>query len=220
MPGTTQLALYNGALIELGEATLASTSEDQKSRRVLDSVYSEVVADCVEAGAWNFALKTVEMDGDTGLALSDTGGVFGYRYGYAKPTDWVRTIQVSEDENFAAPLFDYADEDTFLFAQASTIYWKYVSNDTGYGLDLNHWPQSFIRYVQIALAERACMAITQSETRKDKLEKVTLPVAKRRALGRDAMNEATKFFPPGTWNSARGGGRSGNDRGGRGRLTG
>ena len=59
---TTQLSLYNGALIELGEETIASLSEQRKGRYVLDSVYSEVLTECLEAGASDYLAKPVNTE--------------------------------------------------------------------------------------------------------------------------------------------------------------
>jgi hypothetical protein len=210
----TQLGLYNAALIELGEGTIASLSEDRKGRRVLDSIYSSVLAECLEAGAWNFAMRTVKLDADTSITPA-----FGFTEVFAKPTDWVRTISLSADENFSQPLFRYWDDVNYLSADQTPLYLRYVSNSASWGLNLTLWPQSFTRYVEVALAERGCVSITQSNADKERLMRIDLPMAKRRAVARDAMNEATKFLPQGSWNTARGGSR-GRDRGSRGSLIG
>lgn len=209
----TQLAIYNGALVELGEGTLTSTTEDNVARYKLDVVYSDVVTECLEAGPWNFAMRTVKLDADTSITPN-----FGYTEVFAKPTDWLRTHGISENPDIQPPLLQYYDDVDYFSANVTPIYLRYVSNSASWGLDLTLWPRSFTRYVEVALADRACMQITQSDTRKDKLERYTLPRAKRNALNKDAMNEATKFLPAGTWNSSRGG--SGGDRGNRNSLIG
>ena len=190
----TALGLYNDALMELGEATLSSLSEERKGRRVLDSIYDAVLAECLEAGSWNFAMRTVQLDADTGITPA-----FGYTEVFAKPTDWVRTIGISTDDRFGNSLNRYWDDVNYLSSDVTPIYFRYVSNNASWGLDLTKWPASFTRFVVVALADRGCMAITQSESRKDKLERYTLPAAKRRALARDAMNEPPGRIPPGTW---------------------
>lgn len=197
---TTQLGLYNGALVELGAARLATLADTTKPRYELDAVYSDVVADCLEAGQWGFALRSVQLDADP--AITPT---FGLPYVFAKPTDWVRTIAISGDEQFAAPLLPYEDNVDFISAAVTPIYLQYVSNGVEYGLDLSNWPRTFSRFVEVALAERVVTAISQNQGDKDRLQRLTLPKARRDALNKDAMNRPTKFMPQGAWNTARGG---------------
>lgn len=218
----TALGLYNAALIEIGEGVLSSITEARKPRFVIDAIYDEVIADCLESGDWNFATAFARLDGDTGIAISDTGSAatIGYRYGFEKPTTWLRTTGVSLDENFIAPLNDYADEGGLLYADSTPIYFKWVSNDTGAGLELARWPRSFTRYVEVALADRIVMAITQNAGDKERLETVTLPRAKRDALHKDARNEGTKFRRVSSWNAARSDGNFSRERGNTSRFTG
>ena len=99
------------------------------------------------------------------------------------------------------------------------IYVRYVSDDTIYGGDLSLWPATFSRYVEAWLASRICIKLTQSQSKKDSLERdAETWLTKAKSI--DAMDEPTKFLPAGSWSSARhtGGGRR--DRGSRGRLTG
>lgn len=216
-----KLEVWNAALVEVGEGTLASLTEARKPRYVLDAVYSRVVQDCLESGDWNFATEFARLDGDTGIAVSDTGAgqSIGYKYGFEKPTDWVRTAGVSLDENFSTPLIDYADEGGRLYADSTPLYFKWVSNDTGYGLEIATWPRSFTRYVEVALAERIVLALTQNQGDKERLEKVTLPRAKRDALHKDARNESSKFRRVSSWNAVRGSGLN-RERGNWSRFTG
>jgi len=210
----TKIGLFNGALVDLGHARLVDTGEPVKAARDLNGVYDQVRAECLSTGSWNFATETIQADADTGVTPA-----FGYTEVFAKPTDWVRTVGVSLDEYFNYPLTQYYDDDTVWSADSSPIYVRYVSNDTGMGLDMARWPAMFTRYVELSLAARVCLSITQSETALERVEK-KLKEAKRAALNQDAMNESQpKFAPPGSWTSARGGGGA-RDRGNRGSLTG
>lgn len=197
---TSILTLYNGALLEIGAAPLSTVSDATKSRYTLDAVYSSVVADCLEQGSWNHALRDVKLDADTSITPA-----FGYKYVFAKPTDWVRTTMISGDENFNIPLPQFIDENGTFSTWVTPIYLQYVSNGTDYGLSLTSWPRSFARYVEIALAERIVTAISQNGGDKDRLTFKTLPRAKRDALNKDAIGEPTKFFQMGSWNRSRAG---------------
>lgn len=211
----TKAAVFNAALIELGHRTLSDTGEAVEAGRLLNMVWSRVVNDCIAVGSWNFAMETIEAAADTGVTPE-----FGYTEVFAKPSDWVRTIGVSLDENFAYPLMQYYDDSTFWSADTTPLYVRYVSNDTGLGFDLARWPAAFTRFVELELAARVCAKLTQSETLRERIDKER-DKARRAALNQDAMNEAQpKFAPSGGWTMSRNGRSSRGDRGNRGSFTG
>lgn len=212
---TNKLSLWNGCLGALGHNRLSDTGDGVEAARELTVVHDQVVAECLAAGSWNFATETIEAAADTGITPE-----FGFPKVFAKPSDWVRTVGISEDEYFSLPLLHYYDDDTFWSADSTPIYVRYVSDDTGLGLDIARWPANFTRFVELELAARTCMRITQNasmlegvEERRDK--------ARRRALNFDAMNSAQPAFPPPSgWTMARGGRIGRGDRGSRGQFTG
>lgn len=201
-------------MVALGHRRFSDTGEPVEAARELTAVHDQVVAECLSAGSWNFAMETIKADADTGV----TPG-FGFTEVFAKPSDWVRTIGLSEDERFERPLLHYVDDANFWSADVSPIYVRYVSDDTGLGLELTRWPAKFTRFVELELAERICLKVTQSNSLKDDIGK-DRDKARRAALNQDAMNEPNpKFPPPSGWTMSRGGINRG-DRGSRGRLTG
>lgn len=200
----TKLGVYQAALIALGERQLASLTEAREPRRVLDGNYDQAVAECLEAGQWLFALRTVSLDSDPSITPT-----FGYAYGFTKPTDWVRTAGIASDETFSAPLVRFIDETDYWQADIDPIYVRYVSNDATFGMDLSRWPASFTRYVSHYLAQLSCERITQNASKMDRLERLTVPRARANALNNDAMNAPTRFLPAGRLVHSRGGGRSG-----------
>jgi hypothetical protein len=211
----TKLGLFNAALNEIGERPLADTGEAIEPGRVLNANYDRVVADCLSVGSWNFATETIRADADTGVTPS-----FGYQEVFAKPADWVRTVGISSDEYFSFPLLHFYDDLTFWSADYSPIYVRYVSNDTGMGLDLTRWTPAFTRYVELELAHRSVKRINQSESLKEELGKAR-DKARRVALNQDAMAEANpKFPPPSSWTISRGGRSARGERGNRNSLIG
>lgn len=199
----TKLGLFNGALRELGERKLSGLTEAREPRRVLDDVYEQTLKYCLERGAWNFALRTIEIEPDESLTID-----FGYRYGFSKPTDWLRTVGLAADEYFRDPLIHYADERGYWWADVTPLYVRYVSNDERYGLDLTAWPESFTRYVELSLAHRAAIGVTGSESTRDRVEG-EMKKAMMDAKSRDAMNDPPAFAPVGSWVRSRGSGWSG-----------
>lgn len=193
----TKLSLYNGALRILGENKLANLTEGREPRFLLDDVYDDAVLYCLEEGQWNFAQRTIQIDSDSGATPA-----FGYAYAFVKPDDWVRTTGLSADEYLRIPLTNYEDGLGYWFADVDPLYVRYVSNDPGYGLNLAGWPQSFTEFVELHLASKIIKRLTQSTTDEGELKR-DLRRAKRDALAKDAMNDPTKFLPPGSWTSSR-----------------
>lgn len=213
-PTSRWTALYQEALTELGDVTLLTTRSGE-ARRALDEVYSQVLGEVLEAGSWNFAMETIKATADTGVAPN-----FGFTEVFAKPSDWVRTIGISEDEYFTVPLLQYYDDVNFWSADTSPIYVRYVSNDTGLGLEQTRWPDTFKHYLELELASRVCMRLTNNANLKEQID-VKRDKARRTALNKDALNEPNpKFAPMGSWNLARGGITGRSDRGSRSNLTG
>lgn len=213
----TQLGLYNNALKEIGEPQLASLTENRQARHALDSVYSTVIAECLEAGDWNHAIREIKAVADTGVTEN-----FGMTESIGKPTDWVRTVAVCSDPDFASPLTDteYQDVNGYWASYSTPIYVRYVSDSGDYGLDLTKWPRSFAHYVELCLADRVCLELTSNSSMKERLSEVYVPRAKRTALNKDTRNEGEKFRRRSSWNDARGGGYSRRDRGNRSSFTG
>lgn len=211
---TEQLSLYNEALDLLGERRLASLTENREPRRRLDGVWNENTKDyCLELGLWKFATRAVKLDHNSTITPE-----FGYTKVFARPSDFVRTVALCEDENFDSPLTRYSQEGGIFYADLSPIYLKYVSKDSSYGYNLSLWPQTFVRLVACYMAKRVCKALTQSGSNEDSLE-IEFKKLLADAKSKSAFEESTKFLPLGGWSSARMG--QGNiERGNRNRLIG
>lgn len=215
---TGKESLFNGALAICGQTKLDSLTEAREARYDLDDAYDEDAIDhCLEEANWNFATRTIESNYDT--SVSDPG--FGFSRAFSKPTDWLKTVEISADEYFSNTLtnHDFVDEQGYWWCDLDTIYVRYVSNDSSYGADFSLWPQSFVRYFESYLALKISPKIFQSEGDLKRIAGIH-ETAKRDAKSKDAMNEGVKFHAPGGWaNARRGGGRRG-DRGNRNKLIG
>lgn len=210
----SKLSVYNGALRELGERKLSSLSENREPRRVLDSAWDDdAIKTCLAAGLWNFATNSIQIDYSPSIEPD-----FGFQRAFTKPTNWVRTVAVCEDEFFNVPLLQYDDEGAYWYSDLDTLYIKYIDSGTSFGLDYSKWPPNFTRYVEFFLAARVCNSLTQSQSQKDTLER-DAEIWLVKAKSTDAMDEPTKFLPQGSWVRARRG-NGGRERGVRSRLTG
>jgi hypothetical protein len=212
---TSRLGLYNRALRQLGERTLANLGENIEPRRALDAAWDDgFLRYCLEQGQWNFAIRSVEL-----TFSPDITPAFGYRYAFDVPEDWVRTVGLASDEYFTAPLLQIAMEGEYWFADLDTIYLRYVSDDAAFGGDLSLWPETFTQFAAAHLAEEVVGALTASEAKGERIKRDVRRLLTD-ARSKDALNESAVFLPVGGWTRARRGSTSGGERGSRSGLTG
>lgn len=203
---TDRLKIYNGALLLCGETRLNTLSEQREPRHLLDLVWNDGgVRYCLEQGQWHFAMRASELDFNPSVAPD-----WGYQHAFDKPTDWVATSGVFEDEYMRTPLTSYADEVSYWFADRDIIYVKYVSDDTTYGMDLAKWPYTFTEYVKAFFASKIIHKLPGSSTRAEFLlgpdgsgEKGYLGRALLLAKNKSSMSQPATFPSRGTWAQAR-----------------
>jgi hypothetical protein len=210
----TKLTLYNDALMLLGERFLSALNEDREPRRLLDRAWdSGAVRACLAAGQWNFAMRSQMFDYDPGIQPD-----FGYQRGFEKPTDWVVTSSLCQDEHHTLPLLRYVDEAGYWYADIDTIFVRYVSDDAGYGNNLAEWPESFSDFVAAHLAWRISPKVKDVDAMKDygRIRRDALLHAKNVC----AMSGPTSFPAQGAWSMARHRRPNRRDGGNRGGLIG
>ena len=163
---TTKLKLYNAALGLCGETSLSSLSEDREARYALDEIWdNDALQACLEAGQWNFGIRSAQLDYDPNITPNPVGG---YQYAFAVPDDWVRWAGICVDPHFETSLTRYQTDNGYLFADAQTIYIRYVSNDNLFGMDMSLWPKTYCRFVEAYLALYYSMATNSSDQLQNK----------------------------------------------------
>lgn len=212
---STQLDLYNAALLLCGDRSLASLTEEREPRRLLDQAWADGAVDfCLEEGQWYFAMRGVRIDFEPSIEPD-----FGYRRVFTKPADWILTAAVCEEEFFRVPLVRYFDEAGFWYSDLDTIYVRYVSNDALFGGDMGSWPRSFYNFVAAHLASKIILKLGNDSVIKGEILKA-LKEAKKDAKNRNAMAQPTLFPAQGSWTKARNRFLNRRDGGGTGNLIG
>jgi hypothetical protein len=201
---TDKLSLYKGALRFAEERSIATLTDDVEQRHVLDEIWDAgFIDDVLEMGLWKFAFRTIVIDADTGY--TDPLGAGWQRF--TLPDDFIKFAQVSTDPNFTEPCLDYQSEGNYIYSYQSTLYIRYVSNDSSFGGDYSLWPGSFENFVEAQLGYEALPRIAGSGSdKKARLEK-ELDKLRIRAKSECAMRDPTKFPPETAWNRSRRGWR-------------
>ena len=204
---TDRLALYNKALLYCSEPPLQSLEDDVTARRVLDAIWADrALAKVLEEGLWNVALRTLEIAYDP-----DVAPPFGQGRAFAQPPDLVRVAALTSDAHMRQPLLTYVDEAGYWYADVDRIFVSYVSDDPAYGGDLSRWPPSLADAAARWIGALAAHGFNKAETQIQRME-AAAERAFALARNRDAMNQPTRFPPPGRWLSARAGRFDARDR--------
>lgn len=211
-----QLSIYNGALTILGERKLGTLTENRPPRHKLDDIWdNEMIDRVLQHGQWKFAARSVELQASPSI----TPG-FGYQFGFDKPSDFIRTMQIAYDELFQQPVTRYSDESKFIFTDTETIFYQYVSNDVQFGGDISLWQPNFVEYVEHYMAYKVAPRLSGLDFSDTDLQgKMKFQLSEAKAT--DAMEAPARFAPRGGWAASRQGFRSGEgDRGNRSQLIG
>lgn len=186
-----RLTVYREALRNIGAERLASLTEMRPERVLLDDAWNSAVRTVLSEGLWNFATRTALLDYD-----EDSAVYVGYRYCFVKPTDLVRTAGVSQDGTFDDGFEDWKDEGNFIYSDLATIYLEYVSDDTGFGLNLGLWSEQFARAVAAYLAFQIALPVTSSESAQNKCWQLYKRLLKD-AKALDATEDRARRAPAG-----------------------
>jgi len=187
----SRLSIYNGALRLLGDTQLASLNEVSAARRSLDAAWQSAVDDLLSRGMWNFAIRTVELDYDANVEP-----LFGYLYAFSKPSDWIRTANISQDASFREGYEQYEDETSHWHASIKPLYVRYVSSDPNYGWNVGAWRQPFAKALEAYLAFECGLPISNDRgNRNDLYQLYKTRLAEAKSL--DAVDERVRRMPMG-----------------------
>ena len=199
MPGVSETDLINAALRLIGGTRITSLTQGVKNSNVGQDLYEIVRDDLLRCHNWNFATKRVE------LGRSVTLPAFEFDYGYAVPTDWMRTVSVHDNDAGIGTIV-YCEENLndqrCILASAENVYLRYVAQVT----DPNLMAADFRKALVTSLARDMSLPITSSNTLREFYEKK----ADRdilRAKGSDALGSSPERRPAGSWVTSRGGWR-------------
>ena len=149
--------------------------------------YEEIRDEILRGHPWNFAMARAKL----ARATEEPG--FEFTYKYVKPTGWVRTIGVFNNDA-GTGWVDYKEEGGHILSDAEDLYLRYVQKIT----DPNLMTPDFRECIAIQLAEEGAISITNSKGMAEKWER-KLPKALNKAKSTDAMSDRPDRRPMGSW---------------------
>jgi len=194
MPSQTDVA--NAALRLIGGGRITSFTDGSKEANACQDLYTDLLDGLLRKHFWNFATKRER------LARSSTAPGFEFSYAYPVPSDWLRTVRVSDNDAGTGTIV-YRQEQVAgqrcIVCSAEAVYLEYVARET----DPNMWSADFVQAMEYALARDLAVPIAESNTLREEMRKE----AKDRlaaAASTDAAGSFPRQRPRGSWASARG----------------
>lgn len=194
MPSETDIV--NVALRLVGAQPITSLDDGSEGANAAIDIYEELRDDLLTSHEWNFATRRVK------LAQSSTEPAYEFDHAYALPSDWLRTISVSDNDSGYGRV-DYREEEIdnqgVIVTSADDVYLAYVYRVT----DPNRMSTDFRRALQLALARDLAIPLAESLSMSEKYER-SAARALGRARSKDAMGSFPESRPRGSWVNARG----------------
>lgn len=188
---TTEVAVVNVALIEIGQPPIDSLTEGTNQARMANRIF-EVIRDRVAAvHPWNCLQKRAN------LAQLDSAPIFGYAHAYQLPEDFIRLVRLNDiDTNFRIErrtlLTDLGD--------VNIVYVARIENPS-------EWDDQFAEALSARLAASLALSLAGSR----QLQEQMLRLYEHRlaeARYQDSQQGPVETFIGNTWLNARHGGVS------------
>ena len=192
----TEAGICNSALAKLGNNRIVSLTEGTPAASLCLEQYARLRDHLLRQHGWNFAASRAR------LAQLSSMPAFGYRYQFALPADWMRTIGVYSAGG--AGITEYATESgpaegRVLRTHYSEIYLRYVRRLT----DPNVMDPAFREALAWRLAMELAVPLAKSGRLRDRMERGfedALAVSK----SVDGQDDPPQAVPAGDWVTARG----------------
>lgn len=187
----SQVSICNRALQKLGAARINSITEGSRNARSCLDAYEPRLRAMLEMHEWGFSIKRVQ------LAADATAPDFGKQNRFPLPADFIRLCHSDPfyNDNFQ----DWVIENGYIYTDYSgPLDVRYVS----YVTDTNKMTSLFCEAFSADMAFEMCEEITQSNTKKESLERDKI-AALREAKKSNGMQKPASDMPDDSWVTAR-----------------
>lgn len=183
---TTEVAVVNIALIEIGEAPIDSLTEATNQARIANRVFETTRDRVMAIHPWNCLQKRANL----AQLLDDP--IFGYDHAYQLPDDFLRLTRLSDID------YDYRIERRMLLTDRDDVNIVYVARIT----DPSQWDDQFAEALSARLAATLALKLTGSRELQAQMMRVyELRLAEARY--QDSQQAPVETISGNTWLNAR-----------------
>ena len=179
------VSICNLALQKLGAKSITALTEDTTAGRECNRVYEHARDSELRAHPWNFARTR------TSIAASSTDPVFGYAKQYQLPSDCLRILPTSANDDWQIEGRMILTDDT---SPLQLVYIKKVT-------DPNDFDALFVELLAARIAVEITEKVTQSNTKKAGVQ-AHYEMVRKEARRVNAFDRVPQTTPDGSWITA------------------
>jgi hypothetical protein len=183
MANVSAVSICSNALLLLGDKPIDSFDVNNDRTRLAANLYPQKRDRVLRAHPWNCAVKRVV------LSPSSTDPAFGWKYQFQLPGDWLRTLNVGDDDSAD----DYAIEGRMILSNAPTCSLRYIFRNTAEST----WDALLIDAMTQVMVAAFTYPITKSTTKQATEEEIVRRMLKeaRSVDGQEGTPEVLGDFP-------------------------
>lgn len=194
----TEVGIVNSALIKVGvKKLIISFDEGTPGANLASARYTEIRDELLRGHPWNFATARAK------LARLSTTPNHEWAYEYSLPSDWLRTMWISGNEDGTANT-DYREEGGKIVSDSTELWMKYIRRE----IDPNVMTPDFRELIAFKLASEAAINISNSTTLAEAMD-AKFNKAWIKATSVDSLGDRPGRMPAGSWTTSRFGTRRG-----------
>lgn len=181
---TSAVSICSNALLLLGDKPISDFAENNDRTRIVSNIYNMKRDKVLRLNDWKCATKREILSPDS------TAPGFEWRYRYALPADWLRTLSVGPSRQDQDP---YEQEGRFILMNAATCYLRYIYRNE----DEATWDPLLVDAMTQVMLAALTYPITKSTTKQQTEEEIVRDVL-RTARSVDAVDnppESLGDFP-------------------------
>jgi hypothetical protein len=152
----TKITIANNALAMLADDPISDFNEGTVRSALVRDQYENIRDNCLRMIPWNCAVKRLNLSPDVATP------VFGYAFQYTLPSDWLRTLSVTDEQD----VYEFRIEGRKLLTDLESLQMRYIYRND----DPATYDAGLVNYMTFRLAEALAYPITKSTTQAQLME--------------------------------------------------
>lgn len=193
---TSKVQIINDGLDRVGATEIVSPTEGTVSAKLANRIYDTHRLKLLRRHTWNFATKRIK------LAQSATKPVYEYEFQYPVPSDFLRIVSVSNNENGSGHQRYKLETDAVagksILTFSTELFLRYIADIQ----DPQQYDSSFSYALSLSMATVFAIKLANSNTLyRDVLDELKSETRSSRSI--DSQEDFPDGFPDGSWSDSR-----------------